>query len=91
MVTRGAMALRSMLMRSAMKVEVSSFVLIRLRSYFSAISTSSGMVSMPWQSMIADRSKRMKRSRASARWLGSRLSRYVHSTRPMSCSRLGSK
>ena len=49
MVTLGAMALRSMVMRSAMKVEVSSFVHMSVRSYLRAVSVSSGRVSMPWQ------------------------------------------
>ena len=91
MVTLGAMALRSMVIRSAMKVEVSSFVHMSVRSYLRAVSVSSGRVSIPWQSMMAQRSKRMKRSSASRRCSGSRLARYVHSTLPISCSRLGSK
>jgi len=80
-----------MLMRSAMKVEVSSCVLMTVRSYFRAVSSSSGEGSMPWQRMMAQMSKRMKRSSASRLWSEPRLSRKVLSTRPMSWRRLGSK
>ena len=85
------MALRSMLMRSAMKVEVSSLVERRLRSYFSASSMSSGVGWVSWQSMRAEISKRMKRSSADRRASSPRVWRYVLSTRPMSCRRFGSK
>ena len=64
-----------MLIRSAMKVEVSSFVLSRFRSYFSASSMHSGSGWVLWHIISALMSKRMNCSSAARRASGASVCR----------------